>query len=80
MGMTNVQISLPDSLAREASAAGLLTPQNLAALLREELAERKVADLVAARKKIVGIAPMTANEINEEIKLYRAEQQRAHRS
>ncbi|MEN9491171.1 MAG: hypothetical protein RJA63_1620 [Pseudomonadota bacterium] len=35
--MTTVQVELPDMLAQSARAAGLLTPQALEAMLREQL-------------------------------------------
>jgi hypothetical protein len=35
--MTEVTMTLPDNLARETRAAGLLTPQALEAMLRETL-------------------------------------------
>ena len=35
--MTTVQIQLPDELAQDAQAAGLLTPEAMAAMLREQL-------------------------------------------
>jgi hypothetical protein len=35
--MTEVTMTLPDNLAQEARAAGLLTPQALEAMLRETL-------------------------------------------
>lgn len=35
--MTTVQLELPDTLAQSAQAAGLLTPQALEAMLREQL-------------------------------------------
>lgn len=41
--MTTVQVELPDVLAQNAQAAGLLTPQALEAMLREQL-KRQAAD------------------------------------
>ena len=35
--MTTVQIQLPDELAQDAQAAGLLAPEAMAAMLREQL-------------------------------------------
>lgn len=35
--MTTVQVELPDGLAQSAQAAGLLTPQSLEAMLRDQL-------------------------------------------
>ena len=41
--MKNVQISLPDDLARDAAEAGLLDPAQLEALLRASLKQMKDA-------------------------------------
>jgi hypothetical protein len=74
--MTTIQIELPEATAQAAQAAGLLTPQALERLLsdamrRQQAAARllAVADEVAA----AGIAPMSMEEINAEVKAARAE-------
>lgn len=38
--MTTVQITLPDELAREAAQAGLLSPEAMEGMLREQLRRR----------------------------------------
>jgi len=45
--MTTVQVELPDVLAQSAQAAGLLTPQALEAMLREQL-KRQAGDALRA--------------------------------
>jgi hypothetical protein len=45
--MTTVQVELPDVLAQSAQAAGLLTPQALEAMLREQLKRQAGHDLRA---------------------------------
>jgi predicted RNase H-like HicB family nuclease len=40
--MAQLDLTLPDSLAREAQAAGLLTPQAIEQLLRKEIRRRRV--------------------------------------
>ena len=45
--MTTVQIQLPDQLAQDAQAAGLLTPEAMAAMLREQLKKQAGEDLRA---------------------------------
>ncbi|MBL8398581.1 MAG: hypothetical protein JNL84_10645 [Candidatus Accumulibacter sp.] len=73
--MTTVQITLPDALAQEATKAGLLAPEKIERLLREERIERmKAARATLATKPL---APMTPEEISAEIDAYRAEQRRA---
>ena len=73
--MTTVEIELPEATAQAAKAAGLLTPQALDRLLSNALRKREavqslrsVADDVAA----AGIAPMTMEEIDAEVKAVRA--------
>jgi hypothetical protein len=73
--MTTVQITIPDALAIEAAAEGLLEPGSIEAMLRERLAAARVAKMQAKRQKpsASGTPPMTAEEIEAEIKEYRAE-------
>ena len=74
--MTMLQIELPDGTAQAARAAGLLTPQALDRLLTEALRRREAANSllsIADRVAAAGIAPMTMEEINAEIKASRDE-------
>ena len=74
--MTTFQIELPDSTAQAARAAGLLTPQALDRLLTQALRRREAANSllsIADRVAAAGIAPMSMQEINAEVKLARAE-------
>jgi hypothetical protein len=75
MTKLQVKLELPDPLAKEAETMGLLEPQALQALLREAVRNRRIARLAEARRKIAaaGIPPMTMEEIQAEIKAYRAE-------
>jgi hypothetical protein len=77
--MTTVQITLPDALAQEAAQAGLLAPEKIASLLRQRLRAERIERLQAARVKLAAepLDPMTPDEIQAEIKAYRAEQRRA---
>jgi len=62
---------LPDTTAQAARAAGLLTPQALDRLLNEALRKREAANAllsIAERVKAAGIAPMSMQEINAEVK------------
>jgi hypothetical protein len=80
--MTVVQITLPDALAKEAASAGLLAPERIAGILREQLRAERVERLNVAREKLASdpIPVMTAEEIQAEIDAYRLEQRRAARS
>jgi hypothetical protein len=73
--MTNLQISLPDDVARAAQQAGLLTPDALEQMLRERLRTLQLARLDEARDRLAKAPPpaMTAEEIQAEIDSYRAE-------
>jgi hypothetical protein len=74
--MTTIQIELPDATAQAARAAGLLTSQALARLLNEAIKRRQAADAllsIAGRVAEAGIAPMSMDEINAEVKASRAE-------
>jgi hypothetical protein len=77
--MTNLQISLPDDLARSALEEGLLAPEALEKLLRDRLRELRLARMDAARRQLAEtpLAPMTAEELQAELDAYRAEQRRA---
>lgn len=73
--MTTVQLTLPDGLAQEAQAAGLLTPQALEAMVRETLRKQRIDELFDAMERMhaVDAAPMTEEEIQAEIDAVRAE-------
>ena len=73
--MTTIEIELPDATAQAARAAGLLTPQALTRLLNEAIKRREAADAlvsIADRVAEAGIAPMSMEDINAEVKAARA--------
>lgn len=77
--MTRIQIDLPDATAQAAQSAGLLTPEALARLLNDALRRHQAADAllsIADRVAAAGIAPMTMEEINAEVKAARAERRK----
>lgn len=69
-----VNLDLPDSLAKEASNLGLLEPQALQNMLREAVRRRHMARLTEARERVAatGIPPLTMEEIQTEIEADRA--------
>ena len=72
--MTTVQIELPDATAQAARSAGLLTPKALDRLLIDALKRQQAADSllsIAGRVAAAGIAPMSMDEINAEVKAAR---------
>ncbi|MGH8291306.1 MAG: hypothetical protein ACREV7_20300 [Steroidobacteraceae bacterium] len=73
--MATIQIDLPDATAQAAREAGLLTPEALERLLNEALRRKQAADAllsIADRVAAAGIEPMSAEEINTEVKAARA--------
>ena len=64
-----IKVTLPDGLAREAEANGLLTPESIEFLLREELKRRRVRGLFAAADRLANLdsPPLTEAEVEAEI-------------
>ena len=79
MTTLQVKLELPDPLAAEAQAAGLLAPEQLERMLREVLRARRVEKLTATREVLAAdpLPTMTPEEIQAEIDAYRAEVRRA---
>lgn len=77
--MATLEIELPEFLAKEAQAAGLLAPEELGRLVREALRTRRAERLAGARARLAAepLPPMTPEEIQAEIDAYRAEVRRA---
>ena len=77
------KVNLPDTLASEAKAAGLLTPQAIERLLREAVRAQSVNELFEAADRMAAtdIPPMTMQEIQAEVDAVRqARRERAGRS
>lgn len=78
--MSEIVLSLPDNLAKEAEANGLLKPEFIASLLRAELRRRRVNKLFSAADRLsyadrLGDSdePITEAEIEVEIAAARKE-------
>lgn len=73
--MTTIEIELPDSLAREAKAAGLLAPAAAERMVREAIRRRALAELREAMDRMAAVegAMMTPEEIQAEIRAARAQ-------
>ena len=66
--MSQIVLTLPDNLAREAEANGLLRPESIAALLRAEIRRRRVNRLFAAADRLADLdQPLSEAEIEGEI-------------
>ncbi len=70
MSTLELKLVLPDSLAREAEASGLLTPESIESLLRAELRRRRVNKLFAAADRLADLdtPPLTETEISAELR------------
>lgn len=72
--MSEVVLILPDKLAREAEADGLLKPESIAAMLRAEIRRRRVNKLFAAADRLADLdQPPTEAEVEAEIAATRKE-------
>ena len=74
--MTTVQITLPDQLAKEAQHAGLLSPEKIEQLLREQLKAQRVDELFTAMERMDRVAEpaaMSPEEVAAELAAMRAE-------
>jgi len=70
----DVTISLPEELASEAQAIGLLEPASMESLLRDEIRRRRVDDLFVAADRLaaVNLPPLSDAEVVSEVQLTRA--------
>jgi hypothetical protein len=75
-----IKLNLPDSVAREAEARGLLKPESLESLLREELRRRRIDRLFEAADRLgsVPLPPLTEAEIEAEIQAVRSRPRASH--
>ncbi len=73
MTTLEVKLDLPDRLAREAQAAGLLTPQALSRLLKDAMRRRAGQALLAGatRATAAGSKPLSMREIQAEVNAVR---------
>lgn len=68
-----LKLNLPDRLAREVQAAGLLTPDALSDLLKDAMRRRAAQALLAgaARASEAGCKPLSMDEIQAEVNAVR---------
>lgn len=73
--MTELTVKLPDDLARQIRAAGLLDEAALETVFREALRKQAVGELFSALDEIQAqkLPPMSEQEIQQEIDAVRAE-------
>ncbi len=70
-----LKLDLPDSVAREAEANGLLTSEAIERLLRAELRRRRVDEFFKAADRLAALdmPVLTAAEVEAEIQAVRAQ-------
>ena len=75
MPTQELKLTLPDGLAKEAEAMGLLKPEALERLLREELGRRRAGQLLEAADRLAALdlPPLTEAEVEAEIQAARRE-------
>ncbi len=79
MVAVELRLNLPDSVAREAEAQGLLRAEAIEALLRAELRRRHVDLLFDAADRLAALPePLTDEEIEAEIQAVRGEEPHSH--
>ncbi len=72
--MSEIVLTLPDSLAKEAKANGLLAPELVASLFKAEIRRRKVNRLFSAADRLAALdEPLSETEIQAEINAVRAD-------
>lgn len=75
--MPEILLTLPDNLAREAEADGLLRPEFIASLLRAEIRRRRTNKLFAAADRLADLNELiTDAEIEAEIAASRQERRK----
>lgn len=72
--MSEVLLTLPDKIAKEAEENGLLRPAFIASVLKDELRRRKINRLFSTMDKLAESSePMTDEEVMAEVRAVRAE-------
>jgi len=80
MPEVEIKLLLPDSLAHEAEAKGLLTPQAMESMLRSEIRRRRVDQLFEAADRLADleIPMLTEAEVETEIRAVRVKNSNPH--
>ena len=74
MTTLELKLDLPTRLAKEAQAAGLLTPESIKQMLQDTMRRRAGQELLAGANRVIaaGIPPMSLDEIQAEVNAVRA--------
>ena len=76
MSKITITLNLPDKLANEAEAKGLLKAESMEALLREELRRRRIGGLFKATDKLANLSGITFTDIEVEAEIRAARKAR----
>lgn len=78
MTTVEIKLSLPESIAQEARAAGLLRSEAIEQLIADALRTKAFDEFlsVAEHVEAAGNPPMTTDELEAEIQAYRLERRR----
>ena len=74
MTTLEIELNLPDNLASQAKAVGLLNSEAIEKLLAEALRRKTFDDFLAMAEDVeaAGVTPLSQEEIEAEIKAFRA--------
>ena len=77
-----VTLTLPQSVAQEAKAKGILKPASLESLVREELRKQRIDHLFEVADRLAALPgpPLTEAELEEEIRAVRSQRRASHAS
>jgi hypothetical protein len=75
-----VTLTLPQSVAQEAAANGILRPASLESLVREAVRKRRIDHLFEVADRLAALPgpPLTEAELEEEIRAVRSRRRASH--
>jgi len=79
MAELEIKLDLPEALAREAEASGLLTPESIELLLRAEIDRRRINRVFDAADRLAALdmPRLSQSEVEAEIRAVREERHKS---
>ena len=79
MAELEIKLDLPEGLAREAEASGLLTPESIESLLRAEIDRRRINKFFEAADRLAALDTprLSQSEVEAEIRAVREERHKS---
>jgi hypothetical protein len=79
MAELEIKLDLPEALAREAEASGLLTPESIESLLRAEIDRRRINRVFDAADRLAALdmPRLSQSEVEAEIRAVREERHKS---